>query len=128
MIETLIAHPNGEVDVKPVPPKYEQALEAYRDHLGLIGFEVHQQFSDSGMEGQALKEINSYMSSGLEAALKLGDLSLLNREIGWVEELIVNHMPEDQPLPDYLDAYYQAVEKHLGDEGRLITEWLEDIR
>ncbi len=68
------------------------------------------------------------MSAGLEAALKLGDLTLLNREIGWVEELIVNHMPEGQPLPDYLDAYYQAVNQHMGDEGSLIIDWLEDIR
>jgi hypothetical protein len=80
------------------------------------------------MGRESIEEINGYMSAGIQAALELGDLSLLNREIGWVEELIVNHMPPEQPLPDYLDAYYQAIKKQLGSQGELITTWLEDIR
>lgn len=127
-IETLIAHPNGGKEVEPISEEYQHALQAYRDKLGLIEFAVHNELNGFPMDRQALGEINGYMSAGIQAAMQLGDLSLLNREIGWVEELIVNQMPEGQPLPDYLDAYYQALKQHMDEEGSLILAWLEDIR
>jgi hypothetical protein len=128
VIENLVAHPNPGTEVDPIPASYQEALEHYQESLGLIENQVHEQFNGSGMSRQALDEINNYMAAGLTAAMKMGDLGLLNREIGWVEELIVNHMPEGRPLPDYLDSYYQAIKQQLGQDGRLILDWFESLQ
>ncbi|MFP3853381.1 MAG: MerR family transcriptional regulator [Anaerolineales bacterium] len=128
MIESLIAHPSRPTVAEPVSDEYKKTLNAYRDHLGLIDHVVSQHLNGKGTPQVTLDDVNEYMSRGLLAALQLGDITLLNREIGWVEELIVHHMPEGRPLPDYLDAYYQAIKIHLDEQGKVIIDWLEDIR
>lgn len=127
-VERLISQPGPVPPVDPPPSEYQRTRRVFREKLAGIGQRVRDGFTGVERAGFDLAEINTYMAEGILAALQLGDLAYLDREIGWVEELIVHHLPESSNLPEYLDIYHQSVRSELADEGRLILEWLERMR
>jgi len=74
-----------------------------------------------------IQEANAYLAQDIIAALHLGDLSIVNSDLDWVEKLIANHETAGDMLFNYLLAYYEAAQAHLGEAGGPIIEWLASI-
>jgi len=71
-----------------------------------------------------LLRINRCLAGGMTAALKLGDLNLLNADMTWVKGLLKYNQIPPEALGLYLAAYHQAAKTHLGESGQLIVDWL----
>jgi hypothetical protein len=68
---------------------------------------------------------NSYFAQYLMAALGLGDIFLLEADLNWLHGLLATHHLPDQVLRVYLEAYRQAVQKHLDQRAHMIVEWFD---
>ena len=69
-----------------------------------------------------------FLGDNILAALRLGDIKLVDREIDWVRDLLKwNHMPE-QALSGYLNLYADAVTTNINGAGGPITEWLNKYK
>ncbi|MGA9532063.1 MAG: MerR family transcriptional regulator [Anaerolineales bacterium] len=122
-VESLVENPSSLPPARPTPEPYKAALVRYRADRPLIERRVTTAMVGEGQVPPWLPPVNEYMGRGLEAGLILGNLSFLDDEIGWVEELIVHHLPTENSLPDYLDAYYLAVQEIMAEAGQPILEW-----
>ncbi len=92
-----------------------QTLESIQEKLG----------KDIPIEN--IEEANAYLAQDIIAALYLGDLSIVNSDLDWVENLITNHETSGEMLLNYLLAYFEAAQTHLGEAGGPIIEWLASI-
>jgi DNA-binding transcriptional MerR regulator len=122
-VEDLLENPRPLPPVLPTPDAYQAALARYRVDRPLIEQQVTRTMAGEMAIPPWLPPVNEYMGRGLEAGLILGDLSFLDADIGWVEELIVHHLPTANSLPEYLDAYFQAVQQVMPRAGHPILAW-----
>jgi len=124
-IGQLIAYRVDIPEIKSIPGVYQEAVQRFHQKRPLIEADIWEQFQHSGIQGDHLEQANKYLGDDIEASIILGDLGLLAHEIDWVRSLLENQNAPQQLLPEYLKLYKKAIEKHLGDSGRPIVDWLE---
>jgi hypothetical protein len=69
------------------------------------------------------------LAQGVLAALSLGDMDLLGRDLDWVRGLMHNfhYQMADETLHRYLRAYYEATLQELDHRGDPVKAWFADI-
>ena len=76
---------------------------------------------------EQLASINDDIARTVEAALKLGDVGLLQSDIAWLEHLLMSYRLSRAAIIDYFLAYYQASRIHLGESAHIVADWLAHI-
>jgi DNA-binding transcriptional MerR regulator len=104
---------------------YLVALEHYRERLPLLEAELMAAFDPKLREIVRRAGANGYFAQYLMAALGLGDINFLEADLNWLHGLLVTHHLPDQVLHVYLEAYRQAVQKHLDRRAHLIVAWFD---
>lgn len=126
-VELLLAKRPLAAPIEPVSQIYSDTLHHFRHHQADIEAEVWHSLQNTDIPHQELTNANMHLARDISAALTLGNVSLLSKEIAWTEKLILNHdMPADH-LTRYLAAYKQATKKILNSDNTLILSWLERI-
>jgi len=102
-----------EASVPELPPEYRQALELFRSARPCIRVRLWAAVPEGPEEvlGPAAVE----MERMVEAALRLGDASLVGLELDWVFGLVVNHGRDPALLGAFLEAYARALEAAVSD-------------
>lgn len=126
-IEHIMAH------LRPVPAQrqvsydYKEALDHFRSRQASIEAEIWARM-ENVIPKRLLAMANQSFGRNIIAALTLGDMDFLNPDIDWVEGLLVNHhqMPPEA-LEHYLNAYYEACIRHLGEPGFVVLEWFSRL-
>ena len=67
------------------------------------------------------------MSRNLDAALTLGDVTLVGENMEWIQGLLVNHRAPVSALAFFLDHYAQAVIAEMPDTHEPISRWLAGV-
>ena len=116
------------------PPFFPTALEQdksywalarlFRQARPLIEHALFEKLQKDGLQIEAIQEVNSFFGSKLAAALDLGDLALMESELDWVKGLLTSHQITVDELLPYLTDYGHCIRAELGQEGALITDWL----
>jgi hypothetical protein len=65
-----------------------------------------------------------FLGDNIAAALQLGDMNQVSDEMNWVKFLLHAYQRPDEELIAFMDAYAQAVNKHINGSGKPIYEWL----
>lgn len=116
--------------VEPISPRYQRAIDAYREQQAAVENRVwtilHSE-NNTDISYEHTANANLHLARDILAALRLGDISLLGREISWTEKLLLNYSMPRQMLRHYLDAYGQAVGEILEEDGRSIAAWFATI-
>jgi hypothetical protein len=76
------------------------------------------------MPAAELAEATANLSSGIEAALALGDLAFLGPDLAWVQGLLDLKPRGPVDLKAHLEAYRLAVSRHLDRRGVPLQAWL----
>jgi hypothetical protein len=79
---------------------------------------------EQGLTGDNMLEVNTFFAAWLSSALELGDPGLLETDLEWVKNLLVDRRIPAERLNPYLAAYQQAVESEMGEAGKSITRWI----
>lgn len=126
-VEQLISKRSKGVRVNPIPPQYQKALTALtQKHAALIA-QVNQDLAREGIHSQHLTNANLQLTEDLIAAIRLGDLHFVAQNMDWVRGLIQNYDIPTYALDQYMDAYLVAVQKVLGEDGIIVTDYLKEL-
>lgn len=126
-VEELIPIPPPIPTVDLLSQSYRTALAQFQDQLPAINAQVTAEMRQYQMYGSHLSTANLNLARGIMAALKLGDISLLQTDIDWVQGLLENHQIPVEKLQRYMQVYYDVTKAHLNDEASPVLEWLNEL-
>jgi DNA-binding transcriptional MerR regulator len=122
-----------ELAVDPLPPPVEPVSEEYlvawnyfRERSGLLESYVRQNFHWGASSNSGSIDITRYLFNNILSALKLGDLSIVDFNLQWLEEMLAKRRLSPVALCDFLRVVQRAAGQSLSDPaGRPILDWLE---
>jgi DNA-binding transcriptional MerR regulator len=123
-VKKLIENPPVLPEIPPLAQRFRSALAHYRLRRPLLEAYMREALNGSDISDVRLKKMNNYFMEDIESALSFGDMSLLNRELTWLEGLLAYHREPVSVLYRYLNVYYRLARIHLGEEGQPIIDWL----
>jgi methanogenic corrinoid protein MtbC1/predicted DNA-binding transcriptional regulator AlpA len=106
---------------------YHKALAQYMERRSLLESHIWGTFVATNKSTDHLADINDDMAEMIIAALKLGDASLLQADINWIEHLLMGYRLPKEWIHDYVLAYYQSAKIHLGHSASMIVDWLSQL-
>jgi len=122
-IELLLASPRPGPIPSPVPDEARRSLEHFLTQRPLIEAEVMEGMRARRMSATDLAEATTNLSTGIGAALALGNLAFLGPDLAWVEGLLAQRPRSPVDLKVYLAAYQRAVSHHLDRRGASLLAW-----
>jgi methylmalonyl-CoA mutase cobalamin-binding subunit len=125
-IEELLIRQPPTPDHLPAPLDHLDALKAFREKQGLIETDLRE-VEQPGLSAERVRMTNFYLSRNIEAALRLGDIHFVGREIDWANGLMANASYDPQQMLQFLQAYGRAMGKHLDQRGQLILTWAQNL-
>lgn len=126
-IEGLLHHSRPAPVVVPRSSAYDVTLRVFAQKRAAITAEVFAQIPEGAMPPAVVQSACESLSSNIAAALKLGDMTLLGEEITWVSEILQHRTRDGSYLKSFLQLYAEAMERQLGDDGRIVSEWFERL-
>lgn len=117
---TILSEKVGETEI------YQKTALAYHHNITLIEASAIEKLRESGLSADYLSEVNSFFSAELLAALEFGNLHLVETDFDWVKKMFSDRNIPPHTLIIYLNAFKEAINGQLGQDGALITEWLDD--
>ncbi len=127
-VEMIMGNPDlGLESVQKVAPRTAAALTEFEARQADIHAQVYRLCKEAGIPQNQLTLANLNLSRRIVAALKLGDIQLLEADIQWLEGLLRNFQAPESWLRTYLSCYHQAAAAALHGSGRMIVEWLANI-
>lgn len=127
VIEQLLLAPGPSPTIGPISAAYQAALTQYRQHHPLIEAQVWETLGQRVRAEEQWRGVGYHLSRNITAALTLGDMAFLPREVTQVSLLIVNHHPSPAGLCLYLKAYLAAAVALLGEAGAPVVAWLAQV-
>jgi DNA-binding transcriptional MerR regulator len=124
--EVLIAAPPMPTGIV-VSDTYRRALSEYRAKQGIMEGYVWQILRSEGISPEHLRTTNFQFARDITAALTFGDMALLDQEIAWTEQLLVNYEIPHSFLKRYLVVYYHVAREHLSAACQSVIEWLARV-
>jgi DNA-binding transcriptional MerR regulator len=119
-----------ESGLPPIPtvmdtPGQAVILPAYREGRPALEAQLADAAEDLRIPPDLLATANHFMAESIEAGLALGDMTLVDPEIEWLDCLLHHrHMPVDW-LRRYLEVYRQAARQVLTSRAAPVLSWLE---
>lgn len=125
-VEKLLSAPNAPLPaIRQVSP-YQELGRLFSEKRLLIEQELLSDMRRKDMNTQYVVEANAFFGEEISAALELGDLTLLEDDLDWVQELLSGREGSIQILRAYLESYAGSVDKVLGQGGTPLTAWVND--
>ena len=103
------------------------ALANFLNHQAEIEARVWHEMSAKKAPYDNIAIANGDLAVNIIAALRLGDIALIDREVHWVKGLLGNQRHPEEFLTDYLVAYAEATEDIVGVEGKIITDYILEV-
>lgn len=126
-VQRIFARDLPPVTPLAVAPAYRAGSLEFDQRRAQIEATVWNNLEGSGLPSHFLSEINNYFGRDISAALKLGDIELLEANLDWLLALLDNHGWPQHWLDLYLRAYYQAVQTHLPTTEHPLRHWLHQM-
>jgi len=123
-VETLLQTKVKPNPLKTISPQYVAALQAFiskRIHIEstikeMIPFTPQSEGMDTGIR---------FLGDNIAAALQLGNMEHVTKEMEWVKVLMQSHQQPASVLAEFINTYSTAVDKHINGQGEPIKAWLK---
>jgi DNA-binding transcriptional MerR regulator len=103
------------------------ALANFLNRQAEIEVRVWQEISAKGASYDHIAITYGDLAVNIIAALELGDIAFIGREIDWNKGFLENRGFPDEILTDYLVAYAEATKDLVGIEGKIITDYILEV-
>lgn len=121
--DRLASNPPTLPPLPPPTPELSALLEAFRDKRAAVEKSILADKTLKAIDPARLSGINRYIGEDIQAALELGDITLLELDLRWIRSLLNPEIILTNNLDTYLWAYRRALRHHLGSTGRLLSDW-----
>ena len=128
-VKKIIDAPPPLPKTKKAGPAYEALYHDFVEQRSAIDALLHRTEPLSKMPPSLLSNINTEFGNNVEAALRLGDMALLQANLDWVRGLLLNHHEQvpDQTLNLYLRQYKEAVQAVMDRRAAPILAWFAQL-
>jgi methanogenic corrinoid protein MtbC1 len=126
-IERLLQGDWPELALSAPDTRSAPALASFDLKLPDIEQLLWENFSPPDFPTEYLEIANDNLAKNIRAALTLGDIRLISRDMDWVHGLLQTRRMPDQILGRYLETYARTVAEVLGDPGGYIAGHLFEI-
>jgi methanogenic corrinoid protein MtbC1 len=126
-VETLMTAPPLLRRAEKTPEEYLSAHDHFLERQRSIEAHLAEDLSAMDMPPDYRSIANQELALNIAAALRLGSMDLLGKEIQWTQGLIRNHGLPEPALHGYLAGYLDNARKDLDERGRLVVAWLEGL-
>lgn len=124
-VETLLQTKKRPTPAKAISQEYTDALQSFssqRIHIEstikeMIPSIAYSEGVDTGIH---------FLGNNIAAALQLGDIRHVDREMEWVKILMQSHQRPASELVEFIENYSLAVDKHINGRGAPIKAWLKE--
>ena len=124
-VETLLQTKVKPNPLKTISPEYAAAHQAFiskRIHIEstikeMIPFAPQSEGMDTGIR---------FLGDNIAAALQLGNMEHVTKEMEWVKVLMQSHQQPASVLAEFINTYSTAVDKHINGRGAPIKAWLKE--
>ena len=123
-VETILNGKRKRVQVKSSSQDYVAALQFFLAKRPDIEMTLRTLMEPPGISSEGYQTGIQFLGDNITAALSLGDIYYASDEIEWIQNLLHAHARPNEELIHFIDAYAQALNRHLNGSGRLIYEWL----
>ncbi len=111
-----------------IPPENQAARDHFHQHQSEIEADIWAKLGSQSVPARQLDIANRFMGKNIRSALLLGNLDYIGPDLVWIEQLLVNYYEMPAVVVNgYLHAYYEAARKRLGDDGKIVIDWLENL-
>jgi len=123
-VDILLQSKIKQNPLKAISAEYVAAYEAFiskRIHIEstlkeMIPFAPQSEGMDTGIR---------FLGDNIVAALQLGNMEHVTKEMEWVKVLMQSHQRPASELADFINNYSLAVDKHINGRGAPIKAWLK---
>jgi len=109
---------------KPASPNYVTAHAAYSSKRTQIESTLKDLLEPLSISPEEIKTAIYFLGENITAALQLGSIWHVSAEIDWLKGLLQAHGAPKEQLISFMQAYSQAVDQIISEQGQPIYEWL----
>ena len=110
---------------KAVSAEYIAAHQAFVSNRTHIESTLKELIPPVSIRSEELNTGIQFLGDNIAAALQLGDMEQVTDEMEWLKTLLQSHQRPPEELTGFIEAYSQAVDKHINGQGVPIKEWLK---
>ena len=125
-VENLLADPVPAPTALQVEDSTRRTARLFQDYRPLIERELAREIQRAGLEYNYIEEASLHFTNGLAAALDLGEISLLEADLNWVDQLHLGQQIPGERLIYFLNAYQRVLLKLTGEDSAAIVGWMDD--
>lgn len=125
LVERIIHDQPPMPVAQDIPLDYTRALTSFLEYEAAIIAHVSSIFRTEIIKSSHLENATQNFSQFIASALTLGDITLLDHTNAALDHLLHSYGLTAPLLNQYYDAYRQAVERYLGEAGKIILDWFE---
>ncbi len=123
----LLSTPSSPTPVSAPDKKCQFMLNHFMENRSLIEAHVWQMMLSANRDTVVLTAVNEVIALTIQAALRLGDISLLQDDIDWFTYLLMGYRLEGTWIQDFIAAYHQALQLYLGEPGKPLSDWFSKL-
>lgn len=99
-------------------------VRAFQTRRPQIEAALSETVNSLGFDHETMNSATEFLGDNISAALRLGNITLVDAEIEWVRSLLTaQHVPANA-LKEYINLYAEAVRTNLNGSGKQIVDWL----
>ena len=123
-VERLLKGGVKAAALKTSSQEYLAALQGFISKRTNIESTIKELVGPLSISSEGLNTGIQFLGDNIAAALQLGDMEHVTDEIEWLKVLLQSHQRPAQELAYFMEAYSQAVDKHINGQGSPIKVWL----
>ncbi len=124
VVDSLLSTPRAAPPAEPLPVESGLALEHFRRRRVSIEAELVEAAATNGFPSWQIADASAELARHMEAALALGDVSLLDAGLAHLEHALNLSTLGEDALPGFLHAYSQVAKEQLDERAEPIFAWL----
>ncbi|MGD8586449.1 MAG: hypothetical protein PVJ75_13950, partial [Chloroflexota bacterium] len=126
-VERLMSRSEMPAAAETLPEAYAAALGHLNARKAACESALATTLAVGGQSPAEFADAGNFLTRNVVAALKLGNLELVEAEIEWIGGLLGKRNLEPDLLRVYLSAYRQALMDTLDQRGQIIIDWLDGL-
>jgi len=122
--ETLLSIDVALSTIEPVSTQEKSLSESFARNQPMIDVHVFTETIKVGISPEYATIAIQELGNSLRSALSFGNIEALGQEMDWITWLLKEHNQRAEHLGVFLNAYANAVDSAMGEEGQLISSWI----
>jgi len=123
-VEHILSGKRKSIHVQPASQEYVAAYQFFISKRADIELTLKSLINPLAVSSEGFQTGIQFLGDNIVAALHLGDMNYVSDEMNWVKFLLHAYQRPDEELISFMDAYAQAVNKHINGSSKPIYEWL----